>query len=52
MTSAFPGLPGSVMVADGLVMGGDGFTHSNMDGCIESAKAVVEAVVQYVNAQS
>lgn len=52
VTSAFPGLPGSVMVADGLVVGGDGFTHSNMDGCIESAKAVVEAVAQYVSSRS
>lgn len=51
VTSAFPGLPGSVTVAEGLVVGGDGFTHSNMDGCIESAKAVAEAVAQYVNSQ-
>lgn len=40
------------MVADGLVVGGDGFTHSNMDGCIESAKAVAEAVAQYVKSLS
>lgn len=51
VTSAFPGLPGSVTLADGLVVGGDGFTHSNMDGCIESAKAVAEAVAQYVNSR-
>ncbi|KAG0712540.1 Renalase [Chionoecetes opilio] len=51
VTSAFPGLPGSVTLAEGLVVGGDGFTHSNMDGCIESAKAVAEAVAQYVNSR-
>lgn len=37
------------MLSDGLVVGGDGFTHSNMDGCIESAKAIAAAVVQYVS---
>lgn len=48
VTSAYPGLPGCVTLADGLVIGGDGFTHSNMDGCIESAKSIVEVVVQYL----
>ncbi|KAK3869347.1 hypothetical protein Pcinc_025331 [Petrolisthes cinctipes] len=46
VTSAYPGLPGYVSLAGGLVVGGDGFTHSNMDGCIESAQAVAAAVVQ------
>ncbi|XP_042238920.1 renalase-like isoform X2 [Homarus americanus] len=46
VTSAYPGLPGCIILADGLVAGGDGFTHSNMDGCIESAKSIVAAVVQ------
>ncbi|XP_037782200.1 renalase-like isoform X1 [Penaeus monodon] len=49
VSSAYPGLPGCVMLSDGLVVGGDGFTHSNMDGCIESAKAIAAAVVQYVS---
>ncbi|XP_064118040.1 renalase-like isoform X1 [Macrobrachium nipponense] len=48
VTSAYPGLPGCVSLADGLVIGGDGFTHSNMDGCIESAKSIVDVVVQYL----
>lgn len=49
VSSAYPGLPGCVTLSDGLVVGGDGFTHSNMDGCIESAKAIAAAVVQYVS---
>ncbi|XP_071540579.1 renalase-like isoform X3 [Panulirus ornatus] len=48
VTSAYPGLPGYVALADGLIAGGDGFTHSNMDGCIESAKSLAAAVVQYI----
>ncbi|XP_068247553.1 renalase-like isoform X2 [Palaemon carinicauda] len=48
VTSAYPGLPGCVSLGSGLVIGGDGFTHSNMDGCIESAKSVVDVVIQYL----
>ncbi|ROT61390.1 putative renalase isoform X2 [Penaeus vannamei] len=47
VSSAYPGLPGCVTLSDGLVVGGDGFTHSNMDGCIESAKAIAAAVVHH-----
>ncbi|MCL4128719.1 UNVERIFIED_CONTAM: hypothetical protein GTU68_019458 [Idotea baltica] len=50
VSSAFPGLPGAVKIGEGLIAGGDGFTHSNMDGCIESAQAVVEQVLQHVSA--
>lgn len=49
VTSAFPGLPGCVALADGLFAGGDGFTHSNMDGCIESAKSIATAVTGYIS---
>ncbi|XP_076069546.1 renalase-like isoform X2 [Oratosquilla oratoria] len=49
VTSAFPGLPGCVVLDKGLIIGGDGFTHSNMDGCIESAKTVAEKVKECVD---
>ena len=40
----FPGSPGSVEISKSplLLAGGDAFTHSNFDGCITSAEAIVE----------
>lgn len=47
VSSAYAGVPGCISIADGLFAGGDGFTHSNMDGCIESASSIVKSILQY-----
>ncbi|XP_062989019.1 renalase isoform X2 [Elgaria multicarinata webbii] len=46
VTKAFPGSPGQITLHKKpfLVCGGDGFVHSNFDGCIESAMTIVEAL--------
>nr|XP_060624756.1 renalase isoform X1 [Anolis sagrei ordinatus] len=46
VTTAFPGSPGQITLHTKpfLICGGDGFVHSNFDGCIDSATAVVEAL--------
>ncbi|KAJ3608225.1 hypothetical protein NHX12_025275 [Muraenolepis orangiensis] len=43
---AVPGCPGHMTLLDTplLVCGGDGFTRSNLDGCVESALRVLEAL--------
>eukprot|EP00095_Tigriopus_kingsejongensis_P010837 maker-scaffold332_size203095-snap-gene-1.19 protein:Tk10837 transcript:maker-scaffold332_size203095-snap-gene-1.19-mRNA-1 annotation:"hypothetical protein DAPPUDRAFT_327763" len=48
VTRPFPELPGSVCLADQplLLVGGDAFTHSNFDGCIKSARSIVQRIVQ------
>ena len=40
----YPGQPGALALGDlpSLILGGDAFTHSNFDGCVESAKAIVD----------
>jgi len=47
---AYPGTPGSIVVNDSplLVAGGDAFTTSNFDGCVESAFSIVDRVVKHV----
>ncbi|CAL4124388.1 unnamed protein product, partial [Meganyctiphanes norvegica] len=49
VSSAFTGVPGCIKIAEGLLAGGDGFTHSNMDGCIESANSIANVVLQCSN---
>ncbi|KAF7247268.1 Renalase [Varanus komodoensis] len=46
VTQPFPGSPGHIQLHTKpfLVCGGDGFVHSNFDGCIDSAMSVVEAL--------
>ncbi|XP_077115020.1 renalase [Ranitomeya variabilis] len=44
---AFPDCPGQITLhrEPFLLCGGDGFTHSNFDGCTESALRIVESLV-------
>ncbi|XP_054839201.1 renalase isoform X1 [Eublepharis macularius] len=46
VTKAFLGCPGQITLHTKpfLVCGGDGFIHSNFDGCIDSAMSIVEAL--------
>ncbi|KFP84453.1 Renalase, partial [Acanthisitta chloris] len=46
VTKAVPNCPGHMILHTQplLICGGDGFTHSNFDGCIESALSLAEAV--------
>ncbi|XP_065264012.1 renalase isoform X1 [Emys orbicularis] len=46
VTKAIPSCPGQMTlhIKPLLVCGGDGFTHSNFDGCIDSAICIVEAL--------
>ncbi|XP_062833552.1 renalase isoform X2 [Anolis carolinensis] len=46
VTTAFPGSPGQITLHTKpfLICGGDGFVHSNFDGCIDSAMTIVEAL--------
>lgn len=46
--TSVPGCPGHMTVVDQplLVLGGDAFTHSNFDGCVESALSVLEEITQ------
>ncbi|KAM9325227.1 renalase [Gastrophryne carolinensis] len=46
ITEAFPDCPGHMTLHSQpfLLCGGDGFTHSNFDGCTESAVRMVEAL--------
>lgn len=46
--TSVPGCPGHMTVLDQplLVLGGDAFTHSNFDGCVESALSVLEEITQ------
>ncbi|XP_035669580.1 renalase-like isoform X2 [Branchiostoma floridae] len=48
------GSPGALVVSrqPPLVLGGDAFTHSNFDGCIESALSVVSQVKQLLTTKS
>ncbi|NWJ03328.1 RNLS Renalase, partial [Crypturellus undulatus] len=46
VTKAVPNSPGHMILHTQplLICGGDGFTHSNFDGCIDSAMSLAEAV--------
>ncbi|XP_066477197.1 renalase isoform X2 [Tiliqua scincoides] len=46
VTKPFPDCPGQIILQTKpfLVCGGDGFIHSNLDGCIYSAMSIVEAL--------
>ncbi|XP_066304972.1 renalase-like isoform X2 [Branchiostoma lanceolatum] len=48
------GSPGSLVVSSRppLVLGGDAFSHSNFDGCIESALSVVSQVKELLTTKS
>lgn len=49
--TSVPDCPGHMTVLDQplLVLGGDAFTHSNFDGCVESALSVLREVTQRLN---
>lgn len=44
--TSVPDCPGHMTILDrpALVCGGDAFSHSNFDGCVESAQSVVAAL--------
>ena len=44
----YPGRPGSLALGDHqtLILGGDAFTSSNFDGCVDSAKTIVEKLAK------
>jgi len=46
----YPGQPGAIALPDhpNLILAGDGFARSNFDGCVQSARAVVELLSQYL----
>lgn len=46
--TSVPDCPGHMTVLDQplLVLGGDAFTHSNFDGCVESALSVLQEITQ------
>ncbi|XP_019394162.1 PREDICTED: renalase isoform X5 [Crocodylus porosus] len=46
VTTPVPSCPGQMTlhISPSLICGGDAFTHSNFDGCIESAMCIVEAI--------
>jgi len=44
--TSYPGTSGSLQLKPGLIVGGDAFTASNFDGCVKSAKSIVNKVLQ------
>lgn len=42
----YEGQPGVLQLSQNplLLVGGDGFTHSNFDGCVSSAERIAEAL--------
>jgi len=50
----YPDSPGSVRLNDSppLVLGGDAFTQSNFDGCIQSAKSIVTSISNVIKSSS
>ncbi|NXU86243.1 RNLS Renalase, partial [Xiphorhynchus elegans] len=50
VTKAVPNCPGQMILHTDplLICGGDGFTRSNFDGCIESAVSLAEAVSSHL----
>ncbi|XP_053548189.1 renalase isoform X2 [Bombina bombina] len=50
VTEAFPDCPGQIALHNKplLLCGGDGFTHSNFDGCTESALRIVESLASHL----
>ena len=48
---SYPGNPGCVEILSSplLLAGGDGFMHSNFDGCIQSAEAIVKTFMDKTN---
>ncbi|XP_067155588.1 renalase isoform X3 [Apteryx mantelli] len=50
VTKAVPNCPGQMTLHTQplLICGGDGFTHSNFDGCIDSAMSLVEAIKSHL----
>ncbi|KAJ7414531.1 renalase, FAD dependent amine oxidase [Pitangus sulphuratus] len=50
VTKAVPNCPGQMILHTQplLICGGDGFTRSNFDGCIESAVSLAEAVTSHL----
>ncbi|XP_062502835.1 renalase-like [Corticium candelabrum] len=45
---SYSGIPGYVTIGQSppLLFGGDGFNHSNFDGCVESAAQIVNALIK------
>ena len=50
----YPDTPGSVRLSDSppLVLGGDAFSQSNFDGCIQSAKSIVASISNVIKSSS
>ncbi|NXG46205.1 RNLS Renalase, partial [Psilopogon haemacephalus] len=50
VTRAVPNCPGQMIlhIQPLLICGGDGFTHSSFDGCLDSAVSLVEAVKSHL----
>ncbi|KAM5140734.1 renalase isoform 2-T2 [Mantella aurantiaca] len=50
VTEAFPDCPGQITLHSKpfLLCGGDGFTHSNFDGCTESALQIAKTLASYL----
>lgn len=50
----YPSSPGSVLLQSrpSLILGGDAFSQSNFDGCVESATAITKLVAEQINQSS
>ena len=50
----YPGSPGSIRLSDSppLVLGGDAFSQSNFDGCIQSAKSITASISNVMKSTS
>ena len=49
----YPGQPGAIALPDhpNLILAGDGFSRSNFDGCVQSARSVVELLSKYLQSR-
>ena len=47
VTRPYPGDVGCISIANGLILGGDSFTHSNVSECLRSAELIAEEVANY-----
>jgi len=50
VTSSYDNQPGCLVINTSplVILAGDGFTHSNFDGCVDSAEAVLEQMKQHL----
>ena len=49
----YPGQPGAIALPEhpNLILAGDGFSRSNFDGCVQSARSVVELLSKYLQSR-